>query len=102
MLMKFAKGSKCAIFPDPKDWSGPAPAAVDAHEIVFLQITPTSGDVHVTGCNMHRETLKALESMGSCPQIDTLWEDVTTSEHLELFGILNGLRPETRKRTVKT
>ncbi|XP_055347534.1 cholesterol transporter ABCA5-like [Paramacrobiotus metropolitanus] len=66
------------------------------------EISPSSGDVHVNGYNLHTQTLDALESMGSCPQVDTIWEDITMREHLELFGILNDLPADRRQESIKT
>ncbi|OQV24092.1 putative ATP-binding cassette sub-family A member 5 [Hypsibius exemplaris] len=65
------------------------------------EVTPTSGDIHVNGFNMHTQTLSAIETMGSCPQSDTLWDDITMEEHLNLFAILNDLPPSRSQDSIK-
>jgi ATP-binding cassette subfamily A (ABC1) protein 3 len=37
---------------------------------------------------------KIREQIGICPQHDTLYEDLTVQEHLELFGTFRGLTSE--------
>lgn len=56
----------------------------------------------MNGFDMHSQTLLALETMGSCPQTDTLWEDITMQEHLQLFAILNDLPSERQAESIAT
>ena len=49
---------------------------------------PTSGYLGVLG---ETETQNIREYLGVCPQHDTLYEDMTVEEHVELFGSLKGL-----------
>ena len=57
--------------------------------------------MNVNGHNLHTETNKAIETMGSCPQADTLWDDITMREHLELFAVLNDLPASRRADSIK-
>ena len=58
---------------------------------VLRKVTPTSGNVWANGHHMRYDTVEAIESMGCCPQTDTLWEDLKMTEHFELFAALNDL-----------
>jgi len=54
----------------------------------------TAGDIHVGGLHMERETGKARQKIGYCPQFDALLELLTVRDHLSLFGALKGLPAE--------
>ncbi|XP_055347525.1 ABC-type organic anion transporter ABCA8B-like isoform X2 [Paramacrobiotus metropolitanus] len=69
--------------------------------MVSGEVTPTAGDVHVNGFDIHVQTQQAIEEMGSCPQIDTLWDELTMREHLELFTILADLHKERRTEDIE-
>ncbi|OQV11712.1 ATP-binding cassette sub-family A member 5 [Hypsibius exemplaris] len=66
------------------------------------EVTPTSGDIHINGFNMHTETDSAIQTMGSCPQSDTIWDELTMEEHLTLFATLNDLNPTRSADSIKT
>lgn len=51
-------------------------------------IEPTDGYISVFG---ETELQKIRETIGVCPQHDTLYEDLTVQEHLELFAAFKGL-----------
>lgn len=51
-------------------------------------IEPTDGYISVLG---ETELQKIRETIGVCPQHDTLYEDLTVQEHLELFAAFKGL-----------
>ena len=51
-------------------------------------VSPNDGYLSVMG---QTETQKIREQLGVCPQHDTLYEDLTVQEHLELFGSFKGL-----------
>lgn len=51
-------------------------------------IEPTDGYISVFG---ETELQKIRETIGVCPQHDTLYEDLTVQEHLELFASFKGL-----------
>lgn len=51
-------------------------------------IEPTDGYISVMG-ETELEKIRAM--IGVCPQHDTLYEDLTVEEHLELFSSFKGL-----------
>ena len=51
-------------------------------------IEPTSGNLEVLG---DVEVSEIRKKIGMCPQHDTLYDDLTVKEHLELFSRLKGL-----------
>jgi ATP-binding cassette, subfamily A (ABC1), member 3 len=40
------------------------------------------------------ETEAIRNQLGICPQHDTLYDDLTVQEHLELFGTFKGLKED--------
>ena len=55
----------------------------------------TSGSTYINGYNIETDRLKAIKSLGFCPQFEYLPEFLTVEESLELFANLRGL--ETHK-----
>ena len=51
-------------------------------------VSPTDGYLSVLG---QTETTKIREMLGVCPQHDTLYENLTVQEHLELFAAFKGI-----------
>lgn len=63
-------------------------------------IEQTSGTVEVFGQPMPQEKLTVRKSMGFCMQHNVLWDVLTVSEHMVLFGSLVGLtKEETEERS---
>jgi len=57
-------------------------------------LPPTSGDAIIDGYSV-KEDLDAVRSIiGVCPQHDVLWDDLSVTEHLELFAALKGVAPD--------
>lgn len=54
-------------------------------------IPPTSGDARVRGLSLSSDMSAIRQSMGVCPQHDTLFPELTVSQHLHLFGLLKGV-----------
>lgn len=54
-------------------------------------VPPTAGEAWVRGRRLTREMGAVRQSLGLCPQHDTLWPELTVTEHLELFGTLKGV-----------
>ena len=54
-------------------------------------VPPTAGEAWVRGRRLTREMGAIRRSLGLCPQHDTLWPELTVTEHLELFGTLKGV-----------
>ena len=54
-------------------------------------LEPTSGYIEVLGAT---DVPDIRSKLGLCPQHDTLYDDLTVEEHLELFGTFRGLSGE--------
>ncbi|XP_049848739.1 uncharacterized protein LOC126316685 [Schistocerca gregaria] len=60
----------------------------------------TSGDALVYGNSINTEMNRIQEIMGVCYQHDILWEDLTASEHLEIFAKLKNVFGQEMKSQV--
>ncbi|OQR66154.1 ATP-binding cassette sub-family A member 1-like [Tropilaelaps mercedesae] len=49
---------------------------------------PTLGDIFINGYSIQKETKKARESIGFCPQHNVLFDDLTVEEHLNYFAVI--------------
>jgi len=56
-------------------------------------VPPTAGDARVRGLSLNHDMARIRQNMGICPQHDTLWPELTVAEHLEVYGVLKGVRP---------
>ena len=54
-------------------------------------IVPTSGKATLGGFNILSQQLQLRKLIGYCPQFDALLENLTVSEHLELYARIKGL-----------
>ncbi len=63
-------------------------------------VPPTAGEAWVRGKRLTQEMGGIRQDMGLCPQHDTLWDDLTVTEHLELFGTLKGVAAARLKEEV--
>ncbi len=50
----------------------------------------TAGDATVLGYSLRSEIDEIRKTMGVCPQFDILWNELTSAEHIRLFGALKG------------
>eukprot|EP00961_Rhodomonas_salina_P016374 220191-Rhodomonas_salina.1 len=59
-------------------------------------LPPTAGNAIVLGQTVsHPAGMQAVKKMmGVCPQFDILWDKLTAREHLQLFGSIKGISPE--------
>lgn len=55
-------------------------------------LSPTSGQGHVAGFDIYKETNKIKQSIGYMSQRFSLYEDLTTKENLWLFGGIYGMK----------
>lgn len=46
---------------------------------------PTRGEVKFHGTDLFRDMGKVRSTLGVCPQLDVLFDDLTVREHLEMF-----------------
>ncbi|KAJ3218065.1 ATP-binding cassette sub- A member 1 [Clydaea vesicula] len=59
---------------------------------ILSGLTPaTKGDALIYGYSVRYQMSKINEIMGSCPQHDILFEDLTAKEHIELYAGLKGV-----------
>ena len=57
-------------------------------------IAPDGGDATVDGISI-RSGMKAIRrALGVCPQLNTLFGEMTPAQHLQLYGALRGLSPD--------
>ena len=56
--------------------------------------SPGTGSATVNGFQISHEMDKVRESVGLCPQMNMLFDNLTVREHLVLFGMLKGLNKE--------
>merc|ERR1719235_697702 len=54
---------------------------------------PSSGDVFISGHNLHTNKWAAMRHMGFCPQFSALWDNITTEEHFLFFARVKGRTP---------
>ncbi|KAG8505142.1 ATP-binding cassette sub-family A member 6, partial [Galemys pyrenaicus] len=55
---------------------------------------PTAGEVELNGCSSVWDLQGSgdVQSLALCPQENTLWPNLTTKEHLQVFAAVKGLR----------
>ncbi|OQR71610.1 ATP-binding cassette sub-family A member 1-like [Tropilaelaps mercedesae] len=63
-------------------------------------IAPQHGDVFINGYSVRSNTRKARESLGLCPQHNTLFDELTVVEHLVFFAMLKGAQRKRIKEEV--
>ena len=66
-------------------------------KILSISHEATSGDAFVSGYSVSQDHIPIFERLGSCPQFDVVWPQLTVKQHLEFFSALKGLpRKETK------
>ena len=58
---------------------------------------PTSGSAYIMQKKMPENLTKIRHLVGYCPQFDTIIQNLTAQEHLELYASLKGIKPEYHK-----
>eukprot|EP00928_Gymnodinium_smaydae_P017948 TRINITY_DN16841_c2_g1_i1.p1 TRINITY_DN16841_c2_g1~~TRINITY_DN16841_c2_g1_i1.p1 ORF type:complete len:2152 (-),score=460.50 TRINITY_DN16841_c2_g1_i1:58-5934(-) len=53
-------------------------------------VAPTSGDAKICGYSLRTGLREIRTLMGTCPQHDVLWQELTVREHLAIFARLRG------------
>jgi ABC-2 type transport system ATP-binding protein len=61
-------------------------------------LKPTAGSAKIAGFDMSKESLKAKELFGVCPQDVAVYKFLTGMENLELFGSLYGMQKQELKQ----
>ncbi|KAL8562888.1 hypothetical protein ACOMHN_004580 [Nucella lapillus] len=64
-------------------------------------ITPTSGEAFLNGYSVLKDIKKVQQSIGYCPQFDSLYDELTAREHLQLYCRLRGVPPKDEKQVVE-
>ena len=78
---------------------GPNGAGKTTTISILSGFTPaTSGDARIYGYSVKSQMSQIRKIMGTCPQHDMLFSDLTAREHIELYAGLKGINPEVRKR----
>ncbi len=60
----------------------------------------TFGDATINGYSITRDRTMARRNLGICMQQDIIWNDISISDHLYLFGRLRGRRGQQLKHDV--
>ncbi|CAM9760741.1 unnamed protein product, partial [Sphacelaria rigidula] len=55
-------------------------------------LPPTQGEVHVRGRRLSRDLVGIRRSLGVCFQQNTLFDQLTVTQHLELFATVKGVK----------
>ncbi|XP_057535190.1 ABC transporter A family member 1 isoform X2 [Amaranthus tricolor] len=63
-------------------------------------IPPTSGDALVFGRNILTDMNDIRKDLGVCPQSDILFPELSVKEHLEIFGVLKGVKEDVLESVV--
>jgi ABC-type multidrug transport system ATPase subunit len=61
------------------------------------ELEPSQGDLFINGHSIRKQMYKARESLGYCPQFDSLPEFLTINETLRLYAELRGIEPDEAK-----
>nr|XP_006816829.1 PREDICTED: ATP-binding cassette sub-family A member 5-like [Saccoglossus kowalevskii] len=67
--------------------------------MIIADIAPDCGSVYVIGQEIDSPISEAFLLMGYCPQMDPLWEELTTREHLETYAAIKGVHKHDLKQT---
>lgn len=59
--------------------------------MVTAQTTPTAGDTMINGLSVKLDAVKIRKFLGICPQHDILYDELTSVEHLWLYGALKSI-----------
>nr|XP_046241636.1 ATP-binding cassette sub-family A member 2 isoform X1 [Scatophagus argus] len=61
----------------------------------------TGGEAFINGNSILKDLLRVQQSIGYCPQFDALFDDLTATEHLELYTRLRGIPWKDQERVVQ-
>eukprot|EP00743_Colponemidia_sp_Colp-15_P009682 GILK01010594.1.p1 GENE.GILK01010594.1~~GILK01010594.1.p1 ORF type:complete len:1785 (+),score=269.78 GILK01010594.1:74-5428(+) len=69
--------------------------------ILSGMISADSGEAYVAGCDTRIDQSELFTTLGSCPQFDSVWSDLTVEEHLNLFARLKGVPKRSERAAVR-
>ncbi|XP_029685458.1 ATP-binding cassette sub-family A member 2-like isoform X3 [Takifugu rubripes] len=61
----------------------------------------TGGEAFINGSSILKDLLHVQQSIGYCPQFDALFDDLTATEHLQLYTRLRGIPWKDQQRVVQ-
>ncbi|XP_068166235.1 ATP-binding cassette sub-family A member 2 isoform X2 [Antennarius striatus] len=61
----------------------------------------TGGEAFISGNSILKDLLHVQQSIGYCPQFDALFDDLTATEHLELYTRLRGIPWKDQEKVVQ-
>ncbi|BFZ20641.1 hypothetical protein BsWGS_23680 [Bradybaena similaris] len=64
-------------------------------------LKPTAGCAYLNGYSVLKDLKKVQQSIGYCPQFDSLYDELTAREHLQLYCRLRGIPPSDEKQVVE-
>ena len=64
------------------------------------QANPSEGDTTIHGLSLKSDAAKIRKFLGICPQHDILYDELTSVEHLWLYGALKGIDPAALAETL--
>ena len=65
-------------------------------------IPPDGGDAWIDGLSIRSAMVAIRQSLGVCPQLNTIFAQLTPAQHLRLYGALKGLRGAELEATIRT
>ncbi|XP_050394470.1 ATP-binding cassette sub-family A member 2 [Patella vulgata] len=63
-------------------------------------LPPTAGTAYLNGYSIVKDIKKIQESIGYCPQFDSLYDELTAKEHLQFYSRLRGIPPKDEQQVV--
>lgn len=64
-------------------------------------LEPTAGSAYLNGYSVVKDLKKVQQSIGYCPQFDSLYDELTAREHLQLYCRLRGIPPSDETQVVE-
>ncbi|XP_059174017.1 ATP-binding cassette sub-family A member 2-like isoform X2 [Physella acuta] len=64
-------------------------------------LVPTAGNAYLNGYSVVKELKKVQQNIGYCPQFDSLYDELTAREHLQLYCRVRGIPPSDEKQVVE-
>ncbi|XP_035703760.1 ATP-binding cassette sub-family A member 8-B isoform X2 [Folsomia candida] len=70
-------------------------------KLIIAEEDADSGRIRLCDYDIESNLSEAFQSLGYCPQHDALWDNITLREHIELYAIVRGVKPNIRNNLVK-
>lgn len=64
-------------------------------------LSPTYGEAYLNRYSILKDMLKVQQNIGYCPQFDSLFDELTAREHIQLYARLRGVPPKEEKQVVE-